>query len=128
MRLTDTTQPFLLSYRARGEPNDVPALPGPLWPVLSTLPGLFCWLLFASAAMPRELPVLDRIAGLLGTGATSGVVLAAWGLGIATSIAALAYYGRRQQVWHTTLCLAVHLAGLLFSVLLVGGLLVMWVA
>ena len=126
MRLSTPHQPLLLSYRGRSERTDAAA--GPLWPVLSTLPGLFCWLLFASAAMPRELPILERLAAAFGSGATSTVILTTWGLAVTTSIAALVVYARRQQAWYTTLCMAIHLAGLLFSFLLLGGLAVLLVA
>lgn len=118
--------PMMLSYRsgnaAAAEPRSAP---GPLGPVLSIVPGLFCWLLFASAVMPRELPVLERLSGVFGTQTAGGFILAAWLAAVVTSAAALAYYGRRPQAWHTTLCMGVHLAGLLFSVLLLGGL-VLW--
>lgn len=126
MRIGHPDQPLLLGYRGRGEPIDVAA--GPLWPVLSTLPGLFCWLLFASAAMPRELPILARLAGAFGSGTTSAVILVNWGVAVTASAAALVVYARRPQVWYTTLCLAFHLAGLLFSLLLMAGLAVLFVA
>ncbi len=126
MRLSNPDQPLLLNYRGRGE--TIEAAVGPLWPVLSTLPGLFCWLLFASAAMPRELPILERLAGAFGSAATSTVILTTWGLAVTTSVAALVVFARRQQAWYTTLCMAIHLAGLLFSLLLLGGLAVLLVA
>ena len=126
MRLSNPDQPLFLNYRGRGEPID--AAVGPLWPVLSILPGLFCWLLFASAAMPRELPILERLAGAFGSATTSTVILTTWGFAVATSIAALVVFARRQQAWYTTLCMAIHLAGLLFSLLLLGGLAVLLVA
>ena len=127
MRLTQTDQPLFLSYRSGLSPYAVepPTAPAPLGPILSILPGLFCWLLFASAAMPRELPILERLGGLFGGRAANGIVIVAWAVAVLTSIGALAYYARRPQVWHTTLCLAVHLAGLLFSALLLGGLVVL---
>lgn len=126
VRLSNPDQPLLLGYRSRGEPID--AAVGPLWPVLSVLPGLLSWLLFASAAMPRELPVVERLSAAFGSGTTSAVVLGAWGLSAASSVAALIVFARRPQAWYTTLCMAVHLAGLLFSLLLLGGLAVLLVA
>lgn len=131
MRISTTTQPLLLGYRGATAADDAAAPlapPGPVVPVMSIVPGLFSWLLFASAAMPRELPVLERLAEMFGTSATNGVVLGAWGLAVVTSLAALVYYARRPQAWHTTLCLAVHLAGVLFSLLVAGGLVILLVA
>ncbi len=125
MRLT-SQQPLLLSYRRRGDRDAI--ADGPLWPLLSTLPGLFCWLLFASAAMPRELPILERLSGLFGLRTANAVVLIAWAMAVGTSIFTLVYYAKRPQPWYTTLCLAIHLAGLLFSLLLLGGLAVLLVA
>jgi hypothetical protein len=128
VRLTNTDQPLMLGYRS-GSPaaatDETLSAPGPLGPVVSTVPGLFCWLLFASAVMPRELPVLERVAGVFGSHSAGGLVLAAWAAAAVTSAAALVYYGRRPQLWHTTMCLGLHLAGLVFSVLLLGGL-VLW--
>ena len=125
MRLI-SNQPLLLGYR--GPVDRVASNNGPLWPLLSTLPGLFCWLLFASAAMPRELPILERLSGLFGARTANGIILVAWAIAVATSIFTLVYYARRSQAWYTTLCLAIHLAGLLFSLLLLGGLAVLLVA
>jgi hypothetical protein len=126
VRLSNLDQPLMLSCRsgasAAAEPPPAPRAAGPM---LSTLPGLFCWLLFASAVMPRELPVLERVTGLFGTASAGGLVLTAWLVAAVTSAVALVYYGRRPQLWHTTLCLGLHLAGLLFSALLLGGL-VLW--
>jgi hypothetical protein len=130
VRLTQTDQPLFLSYRSglsRHAPE--PAMPpAPLGPILTIVPGLLCWLLFASAAMPGELPILERLADLFGSRAANAIVIVAWACAVITSIGALAYYGRRPQVWHTTLCLGIHLAGLLFSALLLGGLVVLLVA
>jgi hypothetical protein len=125
MRLSSPSQPLMLSYR--GAVTE-PAAPGPLVPLLSIVPGLFCWLLFASAAMPRELPILERVASLFGPGASNGVVLVAWGLAVATSLAALFYYARQPQPWYATLCMGVHVAGLLFSLLLIGGMVLLLIA
>jgi hypothetical protein len=102
--------------------------PGPVLPLLSMLPGLLCWLLFASAAMPAELPVTDRLTALIGPGAANGVMLGTWCLALTTSIVAALHYGRRTQAWYTTLSIAFHLAGLIFSLLLLGGLLLLWIA
>src|SRR4051812_25621166 len=121
----------MLSYRggaALREPADPTCPPGPLLPALSLLPGLICWVLFASAAMPRDFPILERIADMFGGRATNGIVLVAWAIAIATSLTSLLYYARRPRAWHTTLCLSVHLAGILFSTLLLGGLVVLLVA
>lgn len=106
----------------RDPPRDPP---GPVGPILSIVPGLICWVLFASAAMPRELPILERLADLFGGRATNAIVLVAWIIAVATSLLAVIYYARRRQAWHTTLCLSIHLAGLLFSTLLLGGLVVL---
>jgi hypothetical protein len=127
VRLSQTDQPLFLSYRCGLLPRSAepPAAPAPLGPILTIIPGLFCWLLFASAAMPRELPILERLADMFGGRATNAIVIVVWAMTVLTSIAALAYYARRPQAWHTTLCLAVHLAGLLFSALLLGGLVVL---
>jgi hypothetical protein len=121
----------MLSYRgdpAHGEADAPTYPPGPLGPALSVVPGLICWVLFASAAMPRELPILERLADLFGGRATNIVIIVAWLIAIATSLVTLAVYARRPRAWHTTICLSVHLAGLLFSTLLLGGLAVLLVA
>lgn len=97
-------------------------------PLLSMLPGLVCWLLFASAAMPGELPVMDRLATLVGARTANVAVIGTWLLAVSTSVFAALHYGRRPQAWYTTLCIAFHLAGLVFSLLLVGGLAVLLVA
>ncbi|QOV91382.1 hypothetical protein [Humisphaera borealis] len=125
MRLSGN-QPLLLGYR--GTVDRVASTTGPLWPLLSTLPGLFCWLLFASAAMPRELPILERLGGLFGTRGANVIIFVTWGLAVATSVVTLIVYANRSQAWYTTLCLAIHLAGLSFSLLLLGGLAVLLVA
>jgi len=127
MRLSSPDQPLLLGYRGRGERASA-AASRPLWPLLSTLPGLFCWLLFASAAMPREIPILERLSGLYGASIANGVILITWAAAVATSIFSLVYFARKTQAWYTTVCMAIHLAGLLFSLLLLGGLAVLLVA
>src|SRR5687768_10774966 len=103
MRLVGSDHPLMLSYRGGDktlrEPESPTCPPGPLGPILSTIPGLFCWLLFASAAMPRELPILERLADLFGGRTANGVVLFAWGVALLTSLVTLAYYARRPQAW-----------------------------
>ncbi|MDB5297593.1 MAG: hypothetical protein JWO31_3576 [Phycisphaerales bacterium] len=118
----DSDPPLFLSYRGRGEPATSPAVPGPLWPALSVLPVAFCWALFASAAMPREFPLIERLGGAFGPAAAVPLVVAVWVAASLVSVAALVAYVRRPQPWHTTLCLGVHLAGLLLTLLLVTGL------
>ena len=113
------------SETATREPTLHGCPPGPLGPILTVIPGLVCWVLFASAAMPRELPILERLADLFGGRTTNAIVIVAWLIAVATSLLALTYYARRPQAWHTTICLSVHLAGLLFSTLLLGGLVVL---
>lgn len=128
MRLSSPNQPLVLGYRGRGASTGEAQPRGPLWPLLSTLPGLFCWLLFASAAMPRELPILEQLGGIFGPRTANLVILITWAAAVTTSVITLSYYARRPQAWYTTLCMGVHLAGLLFSLLLLGGLAVLLVA
>ena len=125
MRLTNVSQSLVLPFRRA---QAVAGAPGWWGPALTMLPGLACWLLFASAAMPHELPVLSRLTALLGTSATNVAVLIAWALAVVTSAGAGFFYGRRPQVWYVTVCIAFHLTGLIFSLLLAVGLLVLMVA
>jgi len=128
MRAADLNNPLTLRCgRAAAAPGDAPA-PGPAVPLLSMLPGLFCWALFASAAMPHEFPVLDRLGALAGATTANAAVVVMWAVSVAVSLTAALYYGRRPQAWHTTVAVAFHLAGLVFSLLLVGGLVVLLVA
>ncbi|HEX8915755.1 MAG TPA: hypothetical protein VF796_25600, partial [Humisphaera sp.] len=64
MPLSHLNNSLALRYGRPAAAGDGAATPGPAWPVLSMLPGLFCWALFASAAMPHEFPVLDRLGAL----------------------------------------------------------------